>query len=329
MPSPEAQAEIAAIRARPRPDKSDLAADRARWQAEAAEEPLPEGTSITEEHIGGVFCERVTAPPAGEAERERLAIEAAQWAATGASAGAAPGAVGEPKDGGLVLFFHGGGYISGAPLTHRKLAAHISAVSGLPVLLPDYRLAPEHPYPAAVEDAKAVYAALLADGVAPERLAIGGDSAGGGLAAALMLSLPEAGLPQPACAILLSPWTDILARGESYETNVPHDPSMEAEGLRDAGRQYTGCADPLDPLVSPVEGYLSGLPPLLVHVGGAELMLDDSRLYAERAEAAGTPVTLKVWEGMWHVHQHAMLTVPEARDAVTDIGAFITAHLGK
>ncbi|NDV01133.1 alpha/beta hydrolase [Pseudoroseicyclus tamaricis] len=329
MPSPEALAEIEAIRARPRKSADapmDLAADRAAWAEEAAKEPLPEGTEITEEVVGGVSCERIVAPPAEDVARERIAAEAAQWAAVGASAGAAPGPVRGGDAAGLLLFLHGGGYTSGGPVTHRKLAAHLSARTGLPVLLPDYRLAPEAPFPAALEDALAVTRALLQDGQEPETLALGGDSAGGGLAAALMLKLKDEGLPQPACAVLLSPWTDILARGGSYEANVPHDPSMDAARLREAGRLYTGEADPLDPLISPLEGELSGLPPLLIHVGGAELMLDDSLAFAERARDAGAEVELTVWDGMWHVHHHA-LTVPEAQEAVAEAAAFIRAKL--
>jgi acetyl esterase/lipase len=291
MLSPEAQAEIAALRAAPPKTDRDPPRDRAEWIARALLDPPPETTRIVAETVGGVPGERVTAE----------------------------GVLGR----GLVLLLHGGGYLGGCPITHRKLAAHVSAAAGLPVLIPDYRLAPEHPAPAAVEDALAVTRALYRSGIDAAQIAVLGDSAGGGLALALFLSLRQAGLPMPACGVLLSPWTDILARGPSYTGNLDADPSMNAERLREAGRIYTGDRDPLDPLISPIEADLAGLPPLLIQVGGAELMLDDATVFADRAAAAGVQVSCEIWEGLWHVWHHAAPKVPEAVRAIEAIGTFI------
>ncbi|WP_373353644.1 alpha/beta hydrolase [Pseudoroseicyclus sp. CXY001] len=323
MPSPEALAEIGRLRARSEAPAATLDEARAAWAAEAAAEPLPEGTQISAETIGGIACERVTAPgvapPAG-------AQEAAEWAALGALSGGAPGAM-PPGNIGLIVLLHGGGYVSGSPVTHRKLAAHLSAASRLPVIVPDYRLAPEHPFPAGLDDAHAVWQALTGGGLGPERIVLCGDSAGGGLALALMLRLKAEGAAQPAGAALLSPWTDLLSRGDSFESNRDSDPSMTRQSLMEAAAHYTGEADPLDPLLSPVEAELGGLPPLLVHVGGNEIMLSDSLALVRKAETAGVSTTLTLWDGLWHVHQHALPQVPEAAAAVAEIAAFARERL--
>lgn len=295
MLSPEARAVIAELRAAPPKPERNPPRDRADWIARALADPPPPDTVIEALTTGGIACERVAAP--------------------------------EARGAGLILLLHGGGYVSGCPITHRKMAAGFSRAAGLPVLVPDYRLAPENPAPAAVEDALAVTEALYRDGQDPARLAVVGDSAGGGLAAALFLALKARGLPLPACGVLMSPWTDILARGDSYAGNRAADPSMIVERLRDAGRLYTGAGDPLDPLTSPIEGDLSGLPPLLIQVGGDEVMLDDSTVFAERARAAGVAVECEVWAGFWHVFQNHAPRVPEAVEAVARSAAFIQRHL--
>jgi acetyl esterase/lipase len=293
--SPEARAVISELRAEPPKPDRDPPRDRADWIARALADPPPPDTRIDPETWAGIACERVSAPSAGA--------------------------------GGLILLLHGGGYVAGCPVTHRKLAARLSQAAALPVLVPDYRLAPENPAPAAVEDACAVTEALYRDGLAPGRLAVAGDSAGGGLALALFLSLKARGLPQPACGALMSPWTDILARGASYTGNAAADPSMVVTRLRDAGRLYTGPGDPLDPLISPIEADLAGLPPLLIQVGGAEVMLDDSTVFADRARAAGVAADCEVWDGLWHVFQNHAPRVPEAGRALDALGAFIARHL--
>lgn len=269
---------------------------RAAWTEEAAALPLPDGTAIDALDLGGVASERLVHPDS---------VEGA----------------------GAFLLLHGGGYISGNCITHRRMASQLSGVTGLEVYVPDFRLAPEHPFPAAVDDALAAYESLLDRGVDPQKLAIGGDSAGGGLCAALMLALRDKGLPQPRCAVLMSPWTDILARGESYTTNIRVDPAIDPEDLRSAGRDYTAGNDPEHPLISPIGAGLSGLPPLLIQVGGDETMLDDSITYAERAKAAGVDVTLEVWPGLWHVWQSEAPHVPEANAALEVIGKFVRTRM--
>jgi monoterpene epsilon-lactone hydrolase len=291
MPSPEALAEIALLRAQPVKTERNPPQDRAEWIARALADPPPADTAIVAETWGGVGCERVTAPGADGA--------------------------------GLVILLHGGGYVAGCPITHRKMAAQLSDAAGVPVLVPDYRLAPENPYPAGLDDALAVARAV---GTGPG-VALAGDSAGGGLAVALCLALRDAGAALPACAVLFSPWTDILARGASYAANATVDPSMNAGRLRDAGRLYVGGGDPLDPLVSPLEADLAGLPPMLVQVGGAELMLDDSTVFAERLRAAGGVVACEVWPDLWHVFHNAAPRVPEAVEAIARAGAFLRRHL--
>ena len=297
MPSPEAVAVIAELRAAPPKARRDPPRDRADWIARALADPPPAGTRISAGRHAGVDCETVLA------------------------AGLVPGD-------GLLLLLHGGGYVSGCAITHRKLAAQLSAAAGMPVLVPDYRLAPEHPAPAAVQDVLAVTRALYAAGQSPARLAVAGDSAGGGLAAALFLALKAAGQPLPACGVLMSPWTDILAAGESYDANRTADPSMTVERLREAGRLYVGGGDPRDPLVSPILGDLAGLPPMLVQVGGDEIMLDDATVFAERVRAAGGIAECDVRDGLWHVFQNHAPRVPEAVEAIDRAGAFIRGHLG-
>ncbi len=269
---------------------------RAAWTEEAAAVGVPTGTRIEELLLGGIASERVTHPQM--------------------DAGA-----------GTFLLLHGGGYVSGNCITHRRMAANLSGVTGLEVFVPDYRLAPEHPFPAAVDDALLAYEALLARDVDPARLVVGGDSAGGGLSAALLLGLKERGLPMPRCTVLMSPWTDILARGRSYVDKRDVDPAIDPDDLREAGRDYTGQNDPDHPQISPIGADLSGLPPMLVQVGGDETMLDDSTGFAEKAAEAGVDVTLEVWPELWHVWQGEAPEVPEAVDALNVIGTYVRHKL--
>lgn len=227
----------------------------------------------------------------------------------------------------VLLYLHGGAFIVGSARTHRDLAARLSQAAGVRVLVPNYRLAPENPYPAAIEDATAVYGWLLEQGYKPEHIAICGDSAGGNLAVVTLLALREAGVALPAAAILLSPWTDLTLSGESVTTRAEVDPMIK---LGEAGEQiagYVGQHDPANPLISPIFADLHGLPPLLIHVGNDEVVLDDSVRLAERAQAAGTAVTLKVWEGMWHVFQALAVMLPEGRDSIAELGAFVKLHV--
>jgi monoterpene epsilon-lactone hydrolase len=221
----------------------------------------------------------------------------------------------------VLLYLHGGAYYLGSCESHRSLAARLARASAARVLLIEYRLAPEHRFPAAVEDAVAVYRALLAGGIQPGRIVIGGDSAGGGLTAATLVSLRDAGDPLPAGAVLLSPWTDLEGTGESMETRAPFDPWLDPEGIRRAPAIYLGDGDRRHPLASPLYADLHGLPPLLVHVGRDECLLDDSVRFVEKAKASGVNASLHIWEDMWHVFQS--FAIPEADEAIGEIGAFV------
>ncbi|NNC73623.1 MAG: alpha/beta hydrolase, partial [Sphingomonadaceae bacterium] len=187
----------------------------------------------------------------------------------------------------------------------------------------DYRLAPEDPFPAAVEDAVAVYKAVLDGGTPAEKIVVAGDSAGGGLALALMLSAKERGLPQPAGAALLSPWSDLRLNSASYESRKDADPMVTHDGIAQMAAHYLGDTTPDTPLASPILADLSGLAPMLIHVGDAEVLLDDAVVLARNAKDAGADVTLKVWDHMIHVFQAFYAMVDEAREAVNEIGAFL------
>lgn len=222
-----------------------------------------------------------------------------------------------------ILYLHGGALVMGSPATHRELAARVSAVTGAAVLVPDYRLAPEHPFPAAVQDAIATYRWLLDGGFMAERIAIGGDSAGGGLALQTLLSLQMEGVPGPAAAFLLSPVTDwVRFDGDSYLTRAAVDPLNDPQMCRFTALCYVGDNDLETPLLSPMGMDLSGLPPLCIHVGEREIVLSDSERLAERARDCGVEVEFRIWSGMWHVFQTAARFVPEARRSLEEIGRF-------
>ena len=224
----------------------------------------------------------------------------------------------------VILYFHGGAYVMGSRTTHRALAARIARASNARVFLPDYRLAPENPFPAAVEDAVNCWRWLISQGHPPDRMAIAGDSAGGGLALATLLALKHDGDQLPACAVGLSPWTDLEGTGPSAQQGAVDDPMLTPEGLRTSGQQYA-AADLRNPLASPLHGDLNGLPPLLLQVGTREILLSDSTRFAEKARAADVDITLEVEEGLIHVWQ-MLPGVPEAQSAVDRIGAFVASR---
>jgi acetyl esterase/lipase len=200
-----------------------------------------------------------------------------------------------------IYYLHGGGYSMGSVNTHREMVSRISRASGARALAIDYRLAPEHPFPAAVEDSTTAYRWLLSTGADPARLVIAGDSAGGGLTVATLVALRDAGDPLPAAAVCLSPWVDMEGIGESMTTKAEADPMVQRDDLIEGAQAYLGGADPRTPLAAPLYADLTGLPPLLIHVGTAETLLDDSTRLAERAKSAGVDVTLEPWEDMIHV----------------------------
>lgn len=227
-----------------------------------------------------------------------------------------------------ILYLHGGGYVVGSIISHRGLAASLSRAAGGRVLNVGYRLAPEHRFPAAVDDSLAAYEWLLAAGVDPANTAIGGDSAGGGLAVALLVAIRESGLPMPGAGLCLSPWVDMEALGSSYGTNAAVDPIITRDGIQAYAKEYLGDADLRSPLAAPVYADLSGLPPLMIQVGTPEALFDDATWLREHATEAGVDVTFESWDDMVHVWHRFASKLPEAQQAVNRLGEFIKEKLG-
>jgi monoterpene epsilon-lactone hydrolase len=259
---------------------------------------------ISERVPADVICEKVSASGVN-----------AEWIS-------APGASADR----VILYLHGGGYVVGSINTHRAMVSRIARASNARALAIDYRLAPEHPFPAAVEDTIAAYRWLLAQGYKPGRIVIAGDSAGGGLAIVALLAIRDARLPMPACAVPISPWTDLEGTGESVRTRAAKDVMVTQENLAHSAKQYYGTHDPKDPLVSPVHANFRGLPPMLIHVGDAEILLDDATRVAASAKAAGVDVELEVWDDMPHVWHVFAKLLPEGQQAIDKIGKFILAR---
>lgn len=258
--------------------------------------PPPAEVGRSEERVGGVRCVRWTPPGAAEDR--------------------------------AVVYLHGGGYVSGSPATHAELAAKLALAARAPVWVADYRLAPEHAFPAALDDAVAVLRGLADRAeLAGSRLALVGDSAGGGMAVAAMVRLRDAGEPLPAAAACLSPWADLEATGESVETRAAEDVILQASMLRTIAELYLQGTDPRHPLASPIHADLAGLPPLLIQVGTAEVLLDDARRLAARAEAAGVEVRLEVEPHLIHVWHLFSTLLPEAERSIAEVGAFVARHL--
>lgn len=302
MASPQAQAskemmkmfrEAMATAGGPPPTLEQQRAGMAMVAATATE---PEGVTVTETYAGG--CRAYWHDPAGCATDR------------------------------VVMYVHGGGYVGGSPKTHERLVSHIAKATGCRALNVDYRLAPEHPHPAAVTDSTNAYRWLLAQGFRPEHIAISGDSAGGGLTLATLLSLKDNGLPQPAAAVPLSPWTDMEGLGESMVTNAKNDMLIQKEALGGTAAHFLGeGTHPRDPRAAPLYGDYRGIAPLYIQVGGDETLLDDSTRVAERARAAGCDVTLDIFPEMQHVFQASVGNMPEATDAVQRIGNYLKQKL--
>jgi epsilon-lactone hydrolase len=274
-----------------------LAERRAAFADFMARETLPEGLRITETQLGGVRAVRV--------EREA-----------------------DPQPG-AILYFHGGAWTLGSPETELPLTGELVARTGIPAVSTDYRLAPEHPFPAGADDGVAAYRALLETGVDPATVAIAGASAGGGMTVATILGAREAGLPMPAAAVLLSPGLDQTRSGESMTTRGALDPVLTREALLASGPLYVGDADPLDPRLSPVlSADLAGFPPLYLQVGTHEILLDDSVRMADRARAAEVDVILDVVAGAPHVFPMFTAELDEARDALDRVALFLRQRLG-
>ena len=277
----------------------DLQADvqtlRASFNELMARIPAPDDVKQSPTTIGGVGGIEVTAPGAG------------------ADA--------------VVLYFHGGVYVIGSAATSIGLVAELARRTGARVITLDYRLAPEHPYPAAVDDARDAYQGLLEQGVDPGQIALAGESAGGGLAVATLVALRDAAIPLPSCAFALSPYADLTLSGDSIANRAAVDRTLTPEGLRLRIPDYVAGADAANPLISPVFADLSGLPPLLIQVGSNEILLSDALRLAERAAMADVTVTLDVTDGVPHVFQAFATMLDEADAALVRASAFLREHL--
>ena len=226
-----------------------------------------------------------------------------------------------------IVYLHGGGYTIGGLGSHRPLCTHLALAGRIPVLNVDYRLAPENPYPAAVEDAVDAYRYVLGRGVAPGRVAIGGDSAGGGLTLATLAALSEAGDPLPGAGVCISPWTDLTLTAETISSKAEADPMVSGPLLEVMRDHYLGDADPASPTASPLFADPAGWPPLLIQVGTAEILLDDARRMAERASAASVEVVYEPWEEMIHVWHTLAPMLPEASQAIERVAGFLSEKL--
>lgn len=241
-------------------------------------------------------------------------------------AGGVPGVLHTPAEaeaGRAILFLHGGGYVVGSSTSHGGLAGRMADAAKAATLAIDYRLAPEHPFPAAIDDAVAAYRWLLDQGYAPGKLAIMGDSAGGGLTVATALALKRDGLPQPGALVPISPWVDLAQTGESYAALASVDPMLTLEGLNEMAVHYLGDTPATDPLASPIHADLTGLAPMFILVGGHEALLSDSIELTRRAALAGVDVRLEVWPEMIHVWPAFAPMLDAGRRAIADAGAWI------
>ncbi len=228
-----------------------------------------------------------------------------------------------------VLFhLHGGAYVFGSVNSQRNLIAHLAKAGGVRAFAPDFRLAPEHPFPAPLEDVLAAYRWLLSTGIDPENIIMSGDSSGGGLALGALVSLRDAGDPLPVGVVLLSPWTDLAGTGDSMKTKADVDVVCKPDVMIVNAKNYAGGYDLKHPLISPMYADLTGLPPMLIHVGEDEVMLDDSTRLAERAKETGVDVTLEVWKGMMHIFPMYVGVIPESKKSISEIGAFIQKLVG-
>ena len=293
MASPELQQILEMMAAAPRPENPTLEEQRARMEAFAR--AVDADVAVEEVVAGGV--------PA-----EWISISGQQPATT-------------------VLYLHGGGYVIGSRNSHRELVSRVARASIARALSLEYRLAPEHRCPAAVDDAVAAYQWLLDQDIAPASIVVAGDSAGGGLTVATLIAIRDRGLPLPAAGVCISPWVDLTGSGDSMTSNAAVDPMVGRELLGRMAAHYAG-EDLTAPLASPLFADLSGLPPLLLQVGTAETLLDDSTRLAERATAAGVDVTLEPWEDMIHVWHFFAGMLPEGQQAIDRIGAIVRERAG-
>ena len=295
---PDRQQELGKVlemfRVRAAMPRKTVADDRANFQEMMSEFPLDDDIVCERVGAGGVPAEWITAPGA---EEDRI-----------------------------LLYLHGGGYVVGSTRTHGVMMSRMSRASGARVLGLDYRLSPENPFPAPVQDTLAAYRWLLSNGADPRKIVIGGDSAGGGLTVSTLVAMRYLGEPMPAAGFCISPWTELEPNADSYETNAEVDPTVSRARVEDLKDLYIGDKDPRAPMASPLFADLKGLPPLLVQVGSIEVILDDSTRLAERAEAVGTDVELEVWDDMPHVWHLFAPILSDGQKAIERVGDFIRKH---
>jgi acetyl esterase/lipase len=294
--SPQLQIIVEALRARPVQVDMSIEDSRAEFEEITAQFQPAEDVRCEPVDAGGVPAEWITTP--------------------------------ETVDERVVCYLHGGAYVRGSLNTHRELISRLARAARARALAVGYRLAPENPFPAAVEDSTGAYRWLISAGVDPARVVIAGDSAGGGLTLATLVALRDAGDPLPAATVCLSPWVDLEMLGESMTTRDGVDPMIHRDSLVLAAKAYLGDADPRTPLAAPLYADLRGLPPLLIQVGTAETLLDDATRLAEQASAAGLDVILEPWDEMFHVWQFCASMLPEGQQAVDRIGEFVLKHTG-
>jgi acetyl esterase/lipase len=292
MPSAEHEAVVAMVQAAP-PAAGTIEESRAGFDAMMSANALPDDAVVKEVTIEHINADWVSVP---ESKQDRV-----------------------------ILYLHGGGYVIGNNVGYREFASRLARAAKARVLVVNYRLAPENPFPAAVDDATMSYRWLLANGVTPDQIAIAGDSAGGGLTLATLVALRDAGETLPKCATCFSPWVDLEATGDSAQPGGADDPMIAVEGLREMGTHYA-ANDLRNPLAAPLHANLSGLPPLQVFVGTRELLRDDAIRIVDHARAAGVDASLSIGEGLIHVWQ--IFPIPEAAESLAAVGAFVDKHLG-
>ncbi len=291
MPSPEHEALVEMVLSAP-PGEGTIEESRAGYDAMLTANPLPDDARIEEINIEHMNADWVSVP--------------------------------ESDDSRAVLYLHGGGYVIGSNVGYREMAAKTARATGARVLLINYRLAPENPFPAAVDDAVMAYRYLLAQGIPAERIVVAGDSAGGGLAIATLVALRDAGEPLPSCAVAFSPWVDLEGTGESNQPGVVDDPMVSMDALKDMAGNYAG-ADLRNPLASPLHANLDGLPPLQVFVGTREILRDDAIRIVDNARSAGVEASINVGQELIHVWQ--LFDLPEARESLSQVSEFVAKHI--
>jgi monoterpene epsilon-lactone hydrolase len=271
--------------------QSDILMVRRTFEAMQKRKRVAKGVVVREAELAGIACEWLIPPGCDDAP--------------------------------VLYYLHGGAYLMGSPATHRKMVSYIAKAAGMRALLPDYSLAPENPFPSGLNDCIAVYRQLLDTGVSADNVVISGDSAGGGMSMATMLSLRDAGDQLPAAAVLLSPWLDLTGRGESGVTRAEEDPWFRVDDMMTIASMYQPDGELTNPLVSPVFADANSLPPMLIQVGDHEILLSDSTRLTGNITAAGGEVSLQVWPEMWHVFQFFIGQMPESKRAISDIGDYI------